>query len=148
MKLLHHRTTLGLLPVMLSPLTDEYQEENLAMKLIKDKNYFRSEGGSEKRIKIRISPHTNGLLVCFTHLWPPLSTLLLFKVQSPVLSSKVHGMGAGERRAVTKMAFFSLMKYFKVHLELMANLLQTLNFLRTRMMEDEQVHCLVTWIAA
>jgi hypothetical protein len=37
------------------------------------------------------------------------------------------------------MAFFSLMKYFEVHLELMANLLQTLNFLRTRMMEDEQV---------
>jgi hypothetical protein len=37
------------------------------------------------------------------------------------------------------MAFFSLMKYFEVHLDLMANLLQTLNFLRTRMMEDEQV---------
>lgn len=31
------------------------------------------------------------------------------------------------------------MKFFEVHLDLMANLLQTLNFLRTRMMEDEQV---------
>lgn len=37
----------ALLPVMVTPLTDEYQEANLAMKLIKDKNYFRSEGGSE-----------------------------------------------------------------------------------------------------
>jgi hypothetical protein len=37
------------------------------------------------------------------------------------------------------MPFFSLMKYFKVYLELMANLLKTLNFLRTRMIEDDQV---------
>ena len=78
---------------MLTPLTDEYQEANLAMKLIKDKNYFRSEGGSEglrglwpealeplsnrdltasalgalvahlTRIKVRISPHTNAFLM-------------------------------------------------------------------------------------
>jgi len=32
---------------MVTPLTDEYQEANVAMKLIKDRNYFRSEGGSE-----------------------------------------------------------------------------------------------------
>ena len=37
------------------------------------------------------------------------------------------------------MAFFSPMKFFEVHLDLMANLLQTLNFLRTWIMEDEQV---------
>ena len=82
---------IGLLPVMITPLTDEYQEANLAMKLIKDKNYFRSDGGSEglkglwpgaleplsnkhlaasalgalvahlTRIKVRISPHTDVL---------------------------------------------------------------------------------------
>lgn len=82
----------GLLPVMLTSLTDEYQEANLAMKQIKDKNYFRSNGGSGgprglwpealeplsnkdlaasalgalvahlTRIKVRISSHIHALL--------------------------------------------------------------------------------------
>jgi hypothetical protein len=84
---------IGLLPVMLTPLTDKYQEANLAMTLIKDKNYFRSESGSEglrglwpealeplskkdltatalgalvahlTPIKVRISSHTNAFLM-------------------------------------------------------------------------------------
>uniref|UniRef100_A0A7I4EG59 DNA mismatch repair proteins mutS family domain-containing protein n=1 Tax=Physcomitrium patens TaxID=3218 RepID=A0A7I4EG59_PHYPA len=46
LKLLRHRTTPGQLPVMMTPLTDEFQEANFAMKLMKDKKYFRSGGSS------------------------------------------------------------------------------------------------------
>lgn len=37
----------GLSPVVVTPLTDEFQEPNQVIKLINDQGYFHGEGGSK-----------------------------------------------------------------------------------------------------
>jgi hypothetical protein len=124
--------------------------------LIKDKNYFRSEGGSEglrglwpeapepssnkdltanalgalvahlTRIKVRISSHTNAFLIVSLCVSPTFglhnlpSCYLRFSLSSyHQRFMEWHNCWGRWTKSCYQMAFFSLMKYFEIHLDLM-----------------------------